>query len=120
MGALGAFLGLLYVLASALAAHALSAWPQLHQDWFETATRMLGFHALALLALALHRRQRHPPPLLLNWVGLLLIAGLCLFCGSLYALALGAPRGVAHVAPAGGLMLMLGWLLWAWAWRRLR
>ena len=38
------------------------------------------------------------------------VAGLLLFCGSLYALALGAPRQTGLVTPVGGLSLILGWL----------
>ncbi|MBV8401068.1 MAG: DUF423 domain-containing protein, partial [Acetobacteraceae bacterium] len=36
--------------------------------------------------------------------------GLVLFCGAVYALALGGLR-LPAVAPAGGVLLMLGWLL---------
>jgi uncharacterized membrane protein YgdD (TMEM256/DUF423 family) len=32
-----------------------------------------------------------------------------LFCGSLYALALGSPRAFGAVAPLGGLSFMTGW-----------
>jgi uncharacterized membrane protein YgdD (TMEM256/DUF423 family) len=40
----------------------------------------------------------------------LLLAGIVLFSGSLYALALGAPKGLGALAPFGGISLMLGWL----------
>ncbi|HEY6823133.1 MAG TPA: DUF423 domain-containing protein [Steroidobacteraceae bacterium] len=39
-----------------------------------------------------------------------------LFSGSLYALALGAPRGLGMMTPFGGLALIAAWLclgLWA-------
>jgi uncharacterized membrane protein YgdD (TMEM256/DUF423 family) len=36
-----------------------------------------------------------------------------LFSGSLYALALGAPRGLGVVTPLGGLALILGWIAFA-------
>ena len=45
--------------------------------------------------------------------GMLLIAGIVLFSGSLYGLALGAPRGVGAVTPLGGLAFILGWLAFA-------
>jgi uncharacterized membrane protein YgdD (TMEM256/DUF423 family) len=38
---------------------------------------------------------------------------LLLFCGSLYALALGAPRQLGVVTPIGGAALILGWLAFA-------
>ena len=120
MGSIAALFGFLYVCASALGAHLLSGLAAQQTGWFDTATRMLGFHALALLLLALQRRNRLSSALLLNWIGLALIAGVLLFCGSLYAIALGAPRSLAQLAPIGGLMLMLGWLAWSWAWLRLR
>jgi uncharacterized membrane protein YgdD (TMEM256/DUF423 family) len=48
----------------------------------------------------------------------LLIAGVLLFSGSLYALALGAPRPLGALTPVGGLAWIIGWLLFAYgAWR---
>jgi uncharacterized membrane protein YgdD (TMEM256/DUF423 family) len=41
------------------------------------------------------------------------VAGIVLFSGSLYALALGAPRALGAVTPIGGLMFILGWLAFA-------
>jgi uncharacterized membrane protein YgdD (TMEM256/DUF423 family) len=41
-----------------------------------------------------------------------------LFSGSLYVLALGAPRLLGALTPAGGLAWICGWLLFAYgAWR---
>lgn len=45
--------------------------------------------------------------------------GIVLFSGSLYALALGAPRWVgAIVPPLGGTAFIVGWLALGWAWWR--
>jgi uncharacterized membrane protein YgdD (TMEM256/DUF423 family) len=41
------------------------------------------------------------------------VAGIVLFSGSLYALALGAPRGAGMVTPLGGLAFILGWIAFA-------
>ncbi len=41
--------------------------------------------------------------------------GMVLFSGSLYALALGAPKAVAMLAPLGGLSFMIGWAVLAYA-----
>jgi uncharacterized membrane protein YgdD (TMEM256/DUF423 family) len=46
----------------------------------------------------------------LRAAGALLLAGIVLFSGSLYALALGAPKWLGMVTPFGGLALVLGWL----------
>ena len=47
--------------------------------------------------------------------------GIFLFCGSLYALALGAPRLLGAVTPFGGLAFILGWVALGGAfWRTAR
>jgi uncharacterized membrane protein YgdD (TMEM256/DUF423 family) len=46
----------------------------------------------------------------LRATGVLLLAGIVLFSGSLYALALGAPKWFGLVAPLGGIAFILGWL----------
>jgi uncharacterized membrane protein YgdD (TMEM256/DUF423 family) len=45
----------------------------------------------------------------------LFLAGGLIFSGSLYALALGAPRIMGAVTPIGGLLLLAGWLVLAWS-----
>ena len=44
------------------------------------------------------------------------VLGIVLFCGSLYALALGAPRWIGVVTPVGGLCLIGGWIFLGLAW----
>ncbi|MFH1497731.1 MAG: DUF423 domain-containing protein [Verrucomicrobiota bacterium] len=47
------------------------------------------------------------------------LAGVTLFSGSLYALALGGPRFMGPITPVGGLFLLAGWVMLAWAaWRQ--
>lgn len=43
------------------------------------------------------------------------LSGSLLFSGSLYALALGAPRWIGVVTPIGGLCFLAGWAVLAWA-----
>jgi uncharacterized membrane protein YgdD (TMEM256/DUF423 family) len=95
LGAFGA-----HALKAQLSAEALSIW--------QTAVQYHFWHALALLAVAL--AGSGPWFKVSGW---LLIAGLFHFSGSLYALALGAPRGLGMVTPLGGLALILGWLAFA-------
>ncbi len=80
-----------------LDAHALAIW--------ETAVRYHLLHAVALLALALspHAAQARS-------AGWLFALGIVLFSGSLYALALGAPRWLGPLTPLGGLAFIVGWL----------
>lgn len=100
--ALAGLNGLLAVGLGAFGAHAISD-PQA-RDWLETATRFQLPHAVAVLAcLALWPRGR--------WTALLLGVGALLFAGALQALALGAPRGVAMLAPFGGGLMIAGWVV---------
>ncbi len=105
-----ALLGLVAVAAGAFAAHGLEARGDARgAGLVETASRHQAWHALAMLAyVALGAPRRLP---LLLWA-----AGAVLFPGSLYALALGAPSGVAApLAPVGGAALLGGWAALAWA-----
>jgi uncharacterized membrane protein YgdD (TMEM256/DUF423 family) len=105
--ALGALAGLTAVAMAALAAHGL--------DWLDPAAlqmvrntlEMHGWHALALLACGLWAPRGGR---LVDWAGAAFVVGLLLFCGSVYALALGGVH-VAMVAPVGGTLLMVGWAL---------
>jgi uncharacterized membrane protein YgdD (TMEM256/DUF423 family) len=59
----------------------------------------------------LAQRSRDAP--LLAVCALLLLGGIVLFSGSLYALALSAPRALGVLTPLGGLALIAAWLLFA-------
>jgi len=110
--ALGAVLALLAVAFGAFGAHVLE--PRIGSDrlaTFETAARYQMYHALALLAVGLAFGRLATGPVL--WSGRLFAAGVVVFSGSLYGLALGAPRWFGAVAPLGGLCFMTGWLLLA-------
>jgi len=103
------------VATGAFGAHALKARlaPEPLAVW-HTAVQYHFWHALGVLAVGMagfHRRET-------GWMGAagwLLTAGMVLFSGSLYALALGAPRTLGVVTPFGGLALLAGWLAFAWA-----
>lgn len=106
--ALGAGLALVGVAAGAFASHGLEGrLPADALDTFETAVRYQLYHALGLLAVGLASRVWPGGP----WApsGWLFLAGVLLFCGSLYALALGAPRWLGAVAPFGGAAFLAGW-----------
>ena len=79
---------------------------------YQTAVQYHFWHALALLGVAL-AWPHLPDHAWLRVSGWLFVAGLALFCGSLYALALGAPRQLGIVTPFGGAALILGWLAFA-------
>jgi len=50
----------------------------------------------------------------LRWAARLMAIGIAMFCGSIYLATAGAPRIVLEAAPAGGMALMLSWLMLAW------
>jgi uncharacterized membrane protein YgdD (TMEM256/DUF423 family) len=45
----------------------------------------------------------------------LFIGGGAIFAGTLYLMALGAPRWLGAVTPIGGALLIAGWLWLAWS-----
>ena len=94
------------VLLGAFGAHALRDVldPKQHELW-HTAVDYHVWHALALvLAVALgHARSRRVA------IGAFAL-GIVLFSGSLYALALGAPRWTGIITPFGGLAFVIGWI----------
>lgn len=107
---IGAAAMVLAVALGALGAHALAGRldPKALQT-FETAVRYHALHGLGLLLVGLLTGgclELGPPA---NFAGLLMTAGIVLFCGSLYWLALGGPRWLGPVTPIGGLCLIAAW-----------
>lgn len=113
--------GLLFlaVAAGAFGAHALRARvsPDLLAA-FQTAVQYHFLHALGLFGIALLWQQWPDARAALGWSALLLLAGIVLFSGSLYALVLTGMRAFGVVTPFGGTALLAGWAVLAWtAWR---
>ena len=117
---LGAVFGLLSVVAAALGVHALRDIldpSALHT--FQTAARFQMYHALVLVLTGLLVDRW--PSRMLGVASLLFIAGVVLFCGSLYLLALTGIGVFGAVAPVGGVSLMGGWgLLFLSVFRRMK
>lgn len=110
--ALGSLLGALAVGLGAFGAHGLKGrvGPDLLAV-FETAARYHLVHALAIVAVA-WASERWPGP----WsaaAGWLFLAGIALFCGSLYLMVLTGARWLGAVTPLGGLALIAGWCVLA-------
>ena len=79
---------------------------------FETGVRYQMYHAFALFAAAwgwAHWRSRQ-----FIVAGWLFVAGIFLFSGSLYLLALTGTRWLGAITPLGGLAFLTGWLCLAW------
>lgn len=101
--------GLLGVILGAFGAHALSA--RLTQDMqaiWHTAVEYQFYHALALLGLGILLRMLGAN-LWLHVAGWCFAAGILVFSGSLYTLALSGVRWWGAITPIGGLLLIAGW-----------
>jgi uncharacterized membrane protein YgdD (TMEM256/DUF423 family) len=95
LGALGA-----HGLAPRLGASGLAAW--------QTAVLYHLIHTVAMLAIALSAARAGTAV-----VGWAFAAGIVLFSGSLYLLALGGPGWLGPLTPLGGAAFILGWLVLA-------
>ena len=102
VGAVGVAMG-------AFGAHGLKGMVEPHAlAWWETGARYHLLHALALCAVAAH-------PAAPRWAGGLFVAGIVLFSGSLYTMTLTDQRWLGAVTPLGGICLIAGWLVLAFA-----
>lgn len=105
----GAALMLLAVALGAFGAHALQGVLEPRRlASYQTAVTYQAWHALGVLVLGAVARIGAPTRWLLVAASLL-AAGIVLFCGSIYALAFGAPRALGGVTPLGGVCFMAGW-----------
>jgi len=112
IGAIAAAVG---VALGAFGAHALKARLSIDllATW-QTAVQYHLWHALGLTALGL-LAQHLPASVPVRVAGWLMLAGIVLFSGSLYALALSGMRGLGAVAPFGGACFIIAWLVLAFA-----
>src|SRR5882724_1071821 len=106
---LGAVLGFLGVTFGAFGAHALRS--RLSPEMlavFETGVRYQMYHTFAVLIVAAAIGHIGTARLLVM-AGWFFIAGILLFSGSLYALALTNVGILGAVTPIGGLLFLIGW-----------
>lgn len=114
----GACCLLLGIILGAFGAHALRGeLAEQAFNAFQTGVHYQIYHGLGLMALGLSGAvmpdnrllDRH----LLRWSAICMLGGVILFSGSLYLLALTGLAVFGPVTPAGGLLLIAGWLLFA-------
>lgn len=112
-GVLVGLAGASVVLLGAFGAHALHDILGVRgRDIWHTAVNYHAWHALALaLAVGLGRGRSRRVAIAAFAIGIVL------FSGSLYALALGAPRWCGVITPFGGLAFIVGWLAFGWSLR---
>jgi len=99
------------VALGAFGAHALKARlpPEVLSLW-QTGVEYQVWHALGLLATGL-LMLKVPTACALRHVAWMFVSGIVLFSGSLYGLALGAPRALGVVTPFGGVAFIAGWIV---------
>ena len=119
----GAVFGALSVTFGAFGAHYLSeivggkllspeVWLQMQQNW-ETASRYLMYHALAIVACGLLAHAR--PSLSLSIACWFFIVGVAIFSGMIYVLVLTKIKWLGAIVPIGGLLMIFGWIALAYA-----
>lgn len=94
--------GALAVGAGAFGAHGASG---VAAEWLKTGGQYQLIHAVAALV-AMRLDARGP--------GWLFVVGSAIFAGTLYLMAVGAPRWFGAITPIGGTLLIAGWLWLAW------
>lgn len=100
--ALAALSGAIAVGAGAFGAHGAEGKAA---EWLRTGGTYQLIHAVAALVAAQMGAKG---------AGWLFVAGAAIFAGSLYAMALGAPRWLGAITPIGGTALIAAWLWLAW------
>jgi uncharacterized membrane protein YgdD (TMEM256/DUF423 family) len=111
--ALGAINAALAVAAGAFAAHGLKDRLEPRAlEIFEVGARYHMYHALAMVLAGVMTARGS------DTAGWIFQAGIVVFSGSLYALALTDVKVHGAITPIGGLAFLAGWLWLAWvAWR---
>lgn len=107
----GALVMALGIAAGAISAHAAKG--AAHPDAAQLLRTGVLYHlvnGLGIVAVGLAARAG--TSFWLAAAGVLLIAGIALFCGSLWLLAM-TGRSQGFLAPAGGIAFILGWLAFA-------
>jgi uncharacterized membrane protein YgdD (TMEM256/DUF423 family) len=112
--ALAGINGFIAVALGAFAAHGLknTLSPELLTT-FQTGVQYHMYHALALFGVGL-LTLNFPNHALIKTVGFLFLAGIVLFSGSLYVLALSGIRWLGAITPLGGVAFLAGWATLAW------
>ena len=109
-GCVGAALA---VILGAFGAHALKA--RLSADSlnaFQTGVQYHMAHSLGLVLIGILARGAERGSTI-QWAGWVMLAGIVLFSGSLYALSTTGVRALGMITPVGGVLFILSWVLLA-------
>jgi uncharacterized membrane protein YgdD (TMEM256/DUF423 family) len=104
----------LAVIIGAFGAHGLRArLDDYSMGVYERAVFYHFVHALGVLIVSITPRTGVISPGAANWVCGLLLGGVVIFSGSLYALAISGMRSLGAITPIGGLLFIAGWFVLA-------
>ncbi len=108
--------GALAVILGAFGAHGLKKiiTPDM-LEVFKTGVQYQFYHTFALLAVGIFMQTSKSKAL--KWAGYLFIAGIFLFSGSLYLLAITGIKILGAITPFGGVAFIAGWIALAWHFR---
>ena len=108
--AIGSISGALVVILGAFGAHGLKdILDDYGQSIYDKAVLYHMFHSIAILVVGII--QKILPDLELQLAGLLFLLGIMFFSGSLYVLAISGMKWLGMITPIGGLLFIIGWLL---------
>ena len=107
---LAALSGMLAVALGAFGAHVLKGIISFEMlEVYKTGVQYQFYHTFALLAVGV--LMYFNPSKVLKWSAYLFIAGIVLFSGSLYVLAISGIKAVGIITPFGGIVWIVAWLL---------
>jgi len=109
-GALAAILLGAAVMLGAFGAHGLRERLDAHaMGVYERAVFYHFIHALGLLLVSVLSKTGALARSAADWIGWMLFAGILLFSGSLYVLAISGVQTLGAITPFGGLLLIAAW-----------
>jgi uncharacterized membrane protein YgdD (TMEM256/DUF423 family) len=117
--ATGAILLALSVVLGAFGAHGLKDRLDAYSmDVYQKAVFYQFIHSLGILIVSLLPRTGTFPDTSTGTICTFLLAGIVIFSGSLYLLAVTGNRMLGAITPVGGVCFIVGWVLLAWYLRR--
>jgi len=112
---IGAILMALSVVLGAFGAHGLrDRLDAYHMEVYQKAVFYQFIHSLGILIVGILPKTGTFPQSSATTVCAFLLAGIVIFSGSLYALAISGNRMLGAITPIGGVAFIAGWLALAW------
>jgi uncharacterized membrane protein YgdD (TMEM256/DUF423 family) len=111
----GSILGALGVILGAFGAHALKAMLLANNQLnnYETAVKYQFIHALGLIMIGILSKEFSSKTMLYS--GFCMLAGSIIFSGALYLICFTGIKMFGAIAPIGGTLMIIGWVLLFWS-----